>query len=134
MTRRSPFAASFLQAEGPSRPPLISIGTHHRTFTIDTLTDAFLKAEFPDRTRKRNVLSLGAGSDTRFWRLRRRWEAEHPEAPWPVAKWVEVDFDEPARRKAARINADAGLAEWAGADETSTGAADAMLAYEQRWD
>jgi hypothetical protein len=51
-------------AGGPSRkPPLINVGTHHRTMAVDMLVQQFL-----DRG-GRQILSLGAGSDTRFWRL-----------------------------------------------------------------
>jgi len=49
---------------GPSRkPPLLNVGTHHRTYAIDLLVDRFLEKG------GRQVVGLGAGSDTRFWRL-----------------------------------------------------------------
>lgn len=51
-------------AAGPSRkPPLINVGTHHRSVAVDMLVERFLEQG------GRQVLSLGAGSDTRFWRL-----------------------------------------------------------------
>lgn len=52
--------------QGASRarkPPLINVGTHHRTWGIDLLVDRFLQSG------GKQVVSLGAGSDTRFWRL-----------------------------------------------------------------
>ena len=39
------------------------MGTHHRTIAIDRVVDSFLK------NGGKQVVSLGAGSDTRFWRL-----------------------------------------------------------------
>lgn len=45
------------------KPPLINVGTHHRTWGIDLLVDRFLQSG------GKQVVSLGAGSDTRFWRL-----------------------------------------------------------------
>jgi [phosphatase 2A protein]-leucine-carboxy methyltransferase len=45
------------------KPPLINVGTHHRTWAVDLLVDRFLEAG------GKQIVSLGAGSDTRFWRL-----------------------------------------------------------------
>ena len=54
----------------PTHVPLINIGTHVRTTSIDTLVQDFLKAGSEDgRPVKKQIVSLGAGSDTRFWRL-----------------------------------------------------------------
>lgn len=51
-------------AGGPSRkPPLINVGTHHRTMAVDMLVQQFFHRGGGQ------VLGLGAGSDTRFWRL-----------------------------------------------------------------
>lgn len=50
------------------KPPLINVGTHHRTYALDLVVDRFF--ESCERAGKRGqVVSLGAGSDTRFWRL-----------------------------------------------------------------
>ena len=52
----------------PARPPLINIGTYLRGRGLDELVESFVKlAERDDR--KIQIVSLGAGSDTRFWRL-----------------------------------------------------------------
>jgi [phosphatase 2A protein]-leucine-carboxy methyltransferase len=48
---------------GSRKPPLINVGTHHRTWAIDLLVEQFLQRG------GKQVVSLGAGSDTRFWRL-----------------------------------------------------------------
>lgn len=52
----------------PPRPPLINIGTYLRGKGLDELVESFIKsAEQEDK--KVQIVSLGAGSDTRFWRL-----------------------------------------------------------------
>ena len=50
----------------PTHAPLIHIGTYHRSGSIDRLVHVFLEA---GGRSKKQVVSLGAGSDTRFWRL-----------------------------------------------------------------
>jgi [phosphatase 2A protein]-leucine-carboxy methyltransferase len=50
------------------RPPLINIGTYVRTKGIDDLVEEWLM--IAEKTGKQcQVVSLGAGSDTRFWRI-----------------------------------------------------------------
>ena len=52
----------------PPRPPLINIGTYLRSEAIDELVGQWIgRAE--SEGKKCQVVSLGAGSDTRFWRL-----------------------------------------------------------------
>jgi [phosphatase 2A protein]-leucine-carboxy methyltransferase len=52
----------------PARPPLINIGTYVRSKSIDSLVDQWL--EYCEREQKScQIVSLGAGSDTRFWRI-----------------------------------------------------------------
>ena len=48
------------------RPPLINIGTYLRTRAIDLLLDDWFRLT---GRHKVQIVSLGAGSDTRFWRL-----------------------------------------------------------------
>jgi [phosphatase 2A protein]-leucine-carboxy methyltransferase len=52
----------------PPSPPLINIGTHLRAWGIDHLLDDWLRLARAGG-RKVQIVSLGAGSDTRFWRL-----------------------------------------------------------------
>lgn len=52
----------------PARPPLINIGTFVRSEAIDELVLRWLQASRSHGTRCQ-IVSLGAGSDTRFWRL-----------------------------------------------------------------
>jgi len=53
------------------RPPLINIGTYLRTRAIDLLLDDWFRIALagPRQHNKVQIVSLGAGSDTRFWRL-----------------------------------------------------------------
>jgi [phosphatase 2A protein]-leucine-carboxy methyltransferase len=48
------------------RPPLINIGTYLRTRAIDLLLDDWFRLTGQHKVQ---IVSLGAGSDTRFWRL-----------------------------------------------------------------
>ncbi|KIR54161.1 leucine carboxyl methyltransferase 1 [Cryptococcus gattii Ru294] len=73
------------------KPPLINVGTHHRTWAIDLLVDRFLQSG------GKQVVSLGAGSDTRFWRLMSR------ATPPDLLKYVEIDFPHLTSPKAQRI-------------------------------
>lgn len=50
----------------PKRYPIINRGTYVRTKAIDLLVTRFLQTE---PKQKKQILSLGAGSDTRFFRL-----------------------------------------------------------------
>lgn len=60
-----PYAALLHRGARVRKAPLINVGTHHRTYALDAVADSFLAAAGPDA----QVVSLGAGSDTRFWRL-----------------------------------------------------------------
>lgn len=52
----------------PARPPLINIGTYVRGESIDRLVEGWIRLSVAAGM-KCQVVSLGAGSDTRFWRL-----------------------------------------------------------------
>jgi O-methyltransferase involved in polyketide biosynthesis len=52
----------------PPRPPLINIGTYVRSTAIDDLIEQWLLLS--DHVGQGcQIVSLGAGSDTRFWRI-----------------------------------------------------------------
>ena len=55
----------------PPRPPLINIGTYVRSQGIDLLVEEWLQLARRSG-KKAQIVSLGAGSDTRFWRLQVR--------------------------------------------------------------
>ncbi|GAA5912715.1 leucine carboxy methyltransferase [Sporobolomyces salmoneus] len=99
------------------RPPLINIGTHARTWAVDELVEQFLRSgEVNSKERPLQVLSLGAGTDTRYWRMRKRWSERKGEESWPVRKWVEVDFAEATSIKARTIATKSELRDQLGGD------------------
>ncbi|USW56222.1 Putative methyltransferase Ppm1/Ppm2/Tcmp, S-adenosyl-L-methionine-dependent methyltransferase [Septoria linicola] len=63
-----PFARQLYQLgdELPRRYPIINRGTYVRTKAIDRLVTRFLEA---NPAQQKQIISLGAGSDTRFFRL-----------------------------------------------------------------
>jgi [phosphatase 2A protein]-leucine-carboxy methyltransferase len=69
------YASCFLQGQTPRRYPLINRGTYVRTSAIDRLVDKFLTTTIDANTPNDSdvplaqIISLGAGSDTRFFRL-----------------------------------------------------------------
>ncbi|KAL5512601.1 hypothetical protein ACEPAG_3254 [Sanghuangporus baumii] len=78
------------------RPPLINIGTWVRSESIDRLVDAWLDL-CKSEGKQCQIISLGAGSDTRFWRLA---TSDHSKS---IAKYVEIDFPEITTKKAMAI-------------------------------
>lgn len=52
---------------GAARPPLINVGTYLRGRAIDDLVDGWLGRYGKEGGCQ--IVSLGAGSDTRFWRV-----------------------------------------------------------------
>ncbi|KAF8453437.1 S-adenosyl-L-methionine-dependent methyltransferase [Terfezia claveryi] len=80
----------------PRRFPLINRGTYTRTMAIDELVVQFLKGV--PTGQKKQIVSLGAGSDTRYWRLKERG------GEWTRGLvYHEMDFSEVARKKAERV-------------------------------
>lgn len=87
------------RAEAPHRPPIINIGTYLRAREVDAHVQHFIEtgACGPPYTPapRVQIVSLGAGSDTRFWRLRHA----------RLARYVELDFPSTTSQKAAAIQA-----------------------------
>jgi len=98
------------------RPPLINIGTHARTWAVDELVEQFLRSGGTRGKGPLQVLSLGAGTDTRYWRMRKRWNDRQGEESWPCRKWVEIDFAEATGTKARTIATKAELKSELGGD------------------
>lgn len=88
-----PYAKPLFQQgkEVPKRYPIINRGTYVRTKAIDNLVTRFLEAE-PDQ--RKQIISLGAGSDTRFFRL---CAGKHK------VVYHELDFEENVNPKRAAI-------------------------------
>ncbi|KAJ3760683.1 S-adenosyl-L-methionine-dependent methyltransferase [Lentinula raphanica] len=80
----------------PVRPPLINIGTFVRTVAIDDLVNQWLDLSSAEGT-KCQIVSLGAGSDTRFWQLATGLRKDC------LSKYIEVDFPENTMKKAMAI-------------------------------
>ncbi|WFD23111.1 [phosphatase 2A protein]-leucine-carboxy methyltransferase [Malassezia equina] len=101
------YAPLFLKPGHPHarRPPLISIGTYLRVQEVDRYVDTFLRTgsltgTHPTQERVQ-IVSLGAGSDTRFWRMAARTPTLH--------RYVELDFPESVQSKMASIQHHAAL-------------------------
>ncbi|CAG8960766.1 hypothetical protein HYFRA_00002303 [Hymenoscyphus fraxineus] len=67
-----PFAPYFVNGPGTRRLPVINRGTYTRTSALDILVDAFLShaSDESKDTPTKQIISLGAGTDTRYFRLR----------------------------------------------------------------
>ncbi|KAI9710870.1 MAG: hypothetical protein M1812_007322 [Candelaria pacifica] len=62
-----PFSEIFVPENKERRFPIINRGTFVRSTAIDTLVKSFLST---GPTQKKQIISLGAGSDTRYFRLK----------------------------------------------------------------
>lgn len=92
------FAIKFIKPQDlpiHKRYPIINRGTYVRTSSIDRLVDMFLNT---DAHSKKQIVSLGAGSDTRFFRRARKNLVFH-----------ELDFPTNTTNKISMIQQDAPL-------------------------
>ena len=98
-----PFANRFFPAgeESPKRYPIINRGTYVRTKSIDHLVIRFLQTS-PEQ--KKQIVSLGAGSDTRFFRLWADSLFRHC-----GIEYHEFDFEDNVNQKRSRIRNSAQL-------------------------
>ena len=60
------------------RPPLINIGTYVRSEALDELVNGWLEMSETEGVQC-HIVSMGAGSDTRFWRIAVRMPLTHYE-------------------------------------------------------
>ncbi|KAF9280078.1 hypothetical protein BGZ68_007520 [Mortierella alpina] len=112
-----PFVKHFVKR--PSRrPPLINRGSYLRTRTLDSLTEQFIRSTAehtstlstatssssssaplqaipPTTSIKKQIVSLGCGSDTRYFKFKAKGLSVH--------KYFEIDFQESTAKKAAVI-------------------------------
>jgi [phosphatase 2A protein]-leucine-carboxy methyltransferase len=77
-----PYAKLFATQHAPRRLPLLNRGTYVRTSAIDLLVDRFMVTD-PDGPKQ--IVSLGAGTDTRYFRLRDKY-------PGTNLIYHEIDF------------------------------------------
>lgn len=73
------------------RPPIINIGTSLRCETLDRLVEAFLLHNGPA---SKQIVSLGAGSDARYWRI-----MANPQLEPHLAHYLELDFPQNITQK-----------------------------------
>lgn len=88
-----PYAKLFATQPATRRLPLLNRGTYVRTSAIDLLVDKFMITS-PETPKQ--IVSLGAGTDTRFFRLRDRY-------PGATLVYHEVDFPTNTAAKLASI-------------------------------
>ncbi|KAF2656007.1 leucine carboxyl methyltransferase 1 [Lophiostoma macrostomum CBS 122681] len=96
-----PYAKLFATQTTTRRLPLLNRGTYVRTSAIDLLVDKFLNTS-PDTPKQ--IVSLGAGTDTRYFRLRDRY-------PETRIVYHELDFPTNTAAKLASIQRHAQLHE-----------------------
>ncbi|CCG82944.1 Leucine carboxyl methyltransferase [Taphrina deformans PYCC 5710] len=87
------------------KAPIINRGTYVRTRAIDQVVDHFLGEDFAE-TGGRQIISLGAGSDTRFFRLATHALEKHGSIPF---RYHEIDFSDVCQRKAMTMTMKPGL-------------------------
>ncbi|KAL5412220.1 hypothetical protein PMIN06_011601 [Paraphaeosphaeria minitans] len=88
-----PYAKLFATQSSTRRLPLLNRGSYVRTTAIDLLVDRFLTT--PTHGLKQ-IISLGAGTDTRYWRL-------HDKYPDTPLLYHELDFPANAASKLLSI-------------------------------
>ncbi|KAK5117208.1 hypothetical protein LTR85_008976 [Meristemomyces frigidus] len=86
------------------RYPIINRGTYVRTTAIDNLVRRFLQHEPKQR---KQIVSLGAGSDTRFW----RFSSEDASASFAEVNYHELDFEANVNQKRASTRQSSSLSE-----------------------
>lgn len=80
------------------RPPLINRGYYARVAAVQTILNDFLSAKSDQSNNQRQIISIGAGSDTNFFRLVRSNQMTD------CVRYVEVDFPSAIVQKAAIIH------------------------------
>ncbi|KAF4921461.1 Leucine carboxyl methyltransferase 1 [Colletotrichum viniferum] len=93
-----PYARFFVDGMAgppPRRLPIINRGTYTRTVALDSLVDSFLSGAVGsgDGPKQKQIVSLGAGTDTRPFRL-------FPRTDRPGLVYHELDFAVTVRKKA----------------------------------
>lgn len=86
------------------KAPVINRGTYTRTRAIDDIVRLFLDGA--PRRGKKQIVSLGAGSDTRFFNLAQPYVTRNETVPF---SYHEVDFPHVCQRKALTLSSKLGL-------------------------
>lgn len=85
------------------RAPIINRGTFVRAYAIDSIISHFLKDASATNTgtlKIKQIINLGAGSDTRFFNLAQRYIQNQEEVPF---RYHEIDFPHVCQRKALTV-------------------------------
>lgn len=109
-----PFTKYFLKraAFSTRRPPIINRGSYVRFQVIQSLISMFLDAH-PSETCQ--IVSLGAGSDTRFFLMENQARSSSPSnGVKTVKKYFEIDFSEVTTKKAMVIKKNKPLSDLVG--------------------
>ena len=85
-------------APPPKRYPIINRGTYVRTTAIDALVNSFLRSE---PTQRKQIISLGAGSDTRFFRSHSQQSLASGDVS-PMT-YHELDFESNVQQKRSMV-------------------------------
>lgn len=86
------------------KAPVINRGTYVRTVAIDRIIESFLADA--SASSPKQIVSLGAGSDTRYFGLAEKYIAKDEDIPFT---YHELDFPHVCQRKALSISSKAGL-------------------------
>ncbi|KAG6902771.1 hypothetical protein C0995_011919 [Termitomyces sp. Mi166 len=107
-----PYIRHFVPRAGtqPARPPLINVGTYVRGRAVDELVEGWFVCAAKAGKEKVQIVSLGAGSDTRFWRVA---TGKYKDL---LKKYVEIDFAEVTSKKAMAIRKSRELSKVLGED------------------
>ena len=114
-----PFAKLFVSSESQRRFPIINRGTYVRARSIDNLVDHFLSDYL---STKKQIISLGAGSDTRFFRIMQRGHPglySHEPNLRTNLVYHEFDLSENVAQKQAVIDRTASLCDLVGTPYSS---------------
>jgi len=85
---------AFVQRPVQRKAPVINRGTYIRTIAIDKLVQQFVDSK--EISEARQIVSLGAGSDSRYFRLQVL-------AHYPSLTYHEIDFPSVIKKKARKI-------------------------------
>ncbi|KAK0525082.1 carboxy methyl transferase for protein phosphatase 2A [Tilletia horrida] len=94
-------AAATAGTTSTRRPPVLNIGTYLRCTALDRVVNAFLEQSAPGGA---HIISIGAGSDSRFWRIQADSKLRSH-----LAHYTELDFREITKAKVQSINKSSAL-------------------------
>ncbi|KAH7149943.1 leucine carboxyl methyltransferase 1 [Dactylonectria estremocensis] len=96
----APYFVQSLEGPAPRRLPIINRGTYARTTALDILVDSFLTDDegVEPGTAPKQIVSLGAGTDTRPFRLLAQTRR-------PGLIYHEIDFDTTCAKKLRTVQA-----------------------------